>query len=108
MILLIILNKVSFIVNFLFFMVIFFEEVVYMLYRINNGSVILGGNTILEAIYFEIHDNEKVGIVGRNGSGKSTLLKAIVEDLEIEQVIRDENLRINKIGVFSIGYKEKN
>ena len=49
-----------------------------MNYRITNGSVSYGAETILEEINFEVKGNEKVAIVGRNGSGKSTLLKAIV------------------------------
>lgn len=32
---------------------------------------------ILENMTFEIHEGEKVGLVGRNGSGKSSLLKLI-------------------------------
>ena len=44
-----------------------------MNYRIVNGSVSYGADTILEEINFEIKNKEKIAIVGRNGSGKSTL-----------------------------------
>ena len=46
-----------------------------MLYKINNGAVVLGGDTILENVNFEIRDTEKIAVVGRNGCGKTTLLK---------------------------------
>ena len=51
-----------------------------MNYRITNGSVSYGAETILEEINFEVKGSEKVAIVGRNGCGKSTLLKAIVNN----------------------------
>ena len=48
-----------------------------MYYKISNGSVTLGANTILEDINFYVKDNDKIGIVGRNGCGKTTLIKMI-------------------------------
>lgn len=44
-----------------------------MNYRIVNGSISYGAETILEEINFEIKEKDKIAIVGRNGSGKSTL-----------------------------------
>ncbi|MEI3188085.1 MAG: ATP-binding cassette domain-containing protein [Lachnospiraceae bacterium] len=44
-----------------------------MLYQIVDGSVSLGGKTILSHINFEIRGNEKIAVVGRNGTGKTTL-----------------------------------
>ena len=45
-----------------------------MLFKITNGSVSFGADTVLENVEFEIKDKEKIAIVGRNGCGKSTLL----------------------------------
>ena len=42
-----------------------------MLYKIINGSVSFGADTVLERVDFEIKDREKVAIVGRNGCGKT-------------------------------------
>ncbi|BBI36314.1 ribosomal protection-like ABC-F family protein [Cohnella abietis] len=36
-----------------------------------------GAQLVLENVTFELHQGEKVGLVGRNGSGKSTLLRMI-------------------------------
>ena len=33
------------------------------------------GTTILENVQLEVHQRDRVALVGRNGAGKSTLLK---------------------------------
>ena len=75
-----------------------------MNYRIVNGSVSYGADTILEEINFEIKNKEKIAIVGRNGSGKSTLLKAIVNNELLSEGIGTEKFNIYKEGNPSIGY----
>ena len=49
-----------------------------MNYKIVNGSISYGADTIIEEINIEIKDKDKIAIVGRNGCGKSTLLKGII------------------------------
>ena len=39
-----------------------------------NGSVEYDGEQILSNVNFDIHDKEKIALVGRNGCGKTTLL----------------------------------
>ena len=75
-----------------------------MNYKIVNGSVSYGADTILEEINFEIKNKEKIAIVGRNGSGKSTLLKAIVDNELLSEGIGTEKFNIYKEGNPSIGY----
>lgn len=75
-----------------------------MNYKITNGSVSYGAETILEEINFEVKGSEKVAIVGRNGSGKSTLLKAIVNNELLEEGIGEEKFNIYKEGNPVIGY----
>ena len=75
-----------------------------MNFRIVNGAVSYGADTILEEINFEIKNKEKIAIVGRNGSGKSTLLKAIINNELLCEGIGEEKFNIYKEGNPSIGY----
>lgn len=77
-----------------------------MYYKIENGSITIDGNTILENINFCVKDNEKIGIIGRNGSGKSTLLKAIIGKLELNDGY--DKVRVDKTNDFKIGYASQN
>ena len=49
-----------------------------MLFKITNGGVSFGADTVLERVDFEIRDREKIAIVGRNGAGKTTAMKAVL------------------------------
>ncbi len=75
-----------------------------MNYRITNGSVSYGAETILEEINFEVKGNEKIAIVGRNGSGKSTLLKSIINNEILEEGTGEEKFSVYKEGNPVIGY----
>lgn len=75
-----------------------------MNYRITNGAVSYGAETILEEINFEVKGKQKVAIVGRNGCGKSTLLKAIVNNELLSEGIGEEKFNIYKEGSPVIGY----
>lgn len=75
-----------------------------MHYKITNGSISFGAETIIEEINFEIKDKDKIAIVGRNGSGKTTLLKAIVDNSMLEEGIGEEKFGIYKQGSPNIGY----
>lgn len=56
-----------------------------MLYQIRNGTVSVGGQTILSHIDFEIKGQEKIAVVGRNGAGKTTLLRLIAGELNLDR-----------------------
>ena len=43
-----------------------------MRYQIRHAIVKYAADTILEDVNFEIHDHEKIAIIGRNGCGKTT------------------------------------
>ena len=65
-----------------------------MRYQIENGTVSLGGKTILNHIDFSIKGQEKIAVVGRNGAGKTTLLQmicGIIEPTSGEVKIDGEN-----------------
>ncbi len=75
-----------------------------MNYRIVNGSVSYGAETILEEINFEIKEKDKIAIVGRNGCGKSTLLKAIIDNDMLEEGVGESKFGVYKQGSPVIGY----
>lgn len=56
-----------------------------MRYQIENGTVSLGGKTILNHIDFSIKGQEKIAVVGRNGAGKTTLLRLISGEFTLDR-----------------------
>jgi len=78
-----------------------------MQYKIINGAITYGNNTILEEINFEINKNDKIAIIGRNGSGKTSLLKAIIDNDLLETGLGTEELQVIKIGKPTIGYQSQ-
>lgn len=75
-----------------------------MNYKIVNGSMSYGAETILEEINFEIKEKDKIAIVGNNGAGKTTLLKAIVDNDMLGEGIGEEKFGVYKQGTINIGY----
>src|SRR5437870_4523888 len=49
-----------------------------LLIDVDNLSVVLGPETVIENVSFCIHSGEFIGLIGPNGAGKTTLLKAIL------------------------------
>ena len=75
-----------------------------MNYRIENGAISYGVDTILEEINFEINEKDKIAIVGRNGAGKTTLLKALVDNSILEEGVGESKFGVYKQGNPVIGY----
>lgn len=75
-----------------------------MNYKIVNGAISYGAETILEEINFEIKEKEKIAIVGKNGSGKTTLLKAILDNEMLEEGIGEAKFGVYKQGNPVIGH----
>ena len=55
--------------------------------RIQNLSVKIGNNQILNQVNMHMHCGELVALIGPNGAGKSTLIKAILGQQEYDGVI---------------------
>lgn len=55
--------------------------------RVQNLSVEIGGDKILQDVNLHVHCGEMVALIGPNGAGKSTFLKAILGEREYEGVI---------------------
>ena len=47
------------------------------LLSLNNVSLNLANNIILDKVNWQVHTKERIALVGRNGAGKSTLLKLL-------------------------------
>ncbi len=69
-----------------------------------NGSVEYDGVPVLSQIQFELHDKEKIALVGRNGCGKTTLLKVLMGQLEPIQGTGEEDFGFYVTGKPTIGY----
>lgn len=87
----------------MFFLTHFGEEEE-MRYQIKHALVQYAADTILEDVNFEIHDREKIAVVGRNGCGKTTLLKLIAGDIEMSNLDSDEECGITMAGNQRIGF----
>lgn len=55
--------------------------------RIQDMSVKIGGNSIIENVNLHAHCGEMIAIIGPNGAGKSTLLKAILGQQDFSGII---------------------
>lgn len=75
-----------------------------MRYQIKHALVQYGADTILEDVNFEIHDTEKIAVVGRNGCGKTTLLKLISGEIKMNNLDSDEECGIFMAGKQRIGF----
>jgi ATPase subunit of ABC transporter with duplicated ATPase domains len=51
---------------------------------LSNLTLILGSKTIFRNLSWEIHHDQKIGMVGPNGAGKSSLLKLITGEYSAE------------------------
>ena len=75
-----------------------------MRYQIENGTVSLGGKTVLDHIDFSVKGREKVAVVGRNGAGKTTLLRLISGELSLDRDDKNFGKGIKTDRELSIGF----
>ncbi len=75
-----------------------------MIFKITNGAVSFGDDTVLECVNFQIKDREKVAVVGRNGAGKTTLLKCVTGEVQMEEGTGEEPFSLVKVDCNSVGY----
>ncbi|MCF0228859.1 MAG: ABC-F family ATP-binding cassette domain-containing protein [Parasporobacterium sp.] len=75
--------------------------------QIRNATVEYGADVILDKVNFEIHDREKIAVVGRNGCGKTTLMKLISGEVEPVNPDSDETFLMVKAGGQRTGYLQQ-
>ncbi|BBF43747.1 ABC transporter, ATP-binding protein [Lachnospiraceae bacterium KM106-2] len=75
-----------------------------MRYQIRHAIVKYAADLILDDVNFEIHDSEKIAVIGRNGCGKTTLMKLIAGEISMSNLDSDEECGIMMAGEQRIGY----
>lgn len=72
--------------------------------RMNNISVQIGQNILIQNVSLHFHCGELTVIIGRNGAGKSTLLKAILGELPHAGDIQFRDKEDGNLQKMTIGY----
>ncbi len=72
--------------------------------KIENISVKIDNEQIIENVTFNIHCGELTMLIGRNGAGKSTLLKSILNEIPHNGKVEFLDLKENKNKKIKIGY----
>ncbi|MEZ0224600.1 MAG: ABC-F family ATP-binding cassette domain-containing protein [Alphaproteobacteria bacterium] len=55
-----------------------------LILSVQEGSVSFGEKTIFDELSFNIHEGDKISLVGKNGSGKTTLMNIITGDRDLD------------------------
>jgi ATP-binding cassette subfamily F protein uup len=65
------------------------------LINFQDVSLSFGGPNLLDKLNFQIHEGEKITLLGRNGAGKSTLMMMIngMTEPDSGEIFREKNLR---------------
>ncbi|MFN5328145.1 MAG: ABC transporter ATP-binding protein [Planctomycetota bacterium] len=61
----------------------------------------------LDNLNLEVHDGQKLGVIGHNGAGKSTLLKMMAGIYKPTSGIRDVNGRISSLFDIALGFEQE-
>jgi lipopolysaccharide transport system ATP-binding protein len=81
------------------------KEEVFKVLNLGKRSTLLYDVTALNGLDLDIHEGEKVGIIGRNGAGKSTLLKAMAGIYPLQSGTIETSGRIRSLFELSVGFE---
>jgi lipopolysaccharide transport system ATP-binding protein len=81
------------------------KEEVFKLLRLRQRTRLLCDVVALKNLSFDIHEGERVGIIGRNGAGKSTLLKAVAGLYPLQSGTIETSGKIRALFELSLGFE---
>jgi lipopolysaccharide transport system ATP-binding protein len=81
------------------------KEEVFKVLNLGKRTKLLYDVTALNGLDLDIHEGEKVGIIGRNGAGKSTLLKAMAGIYPLQSGTIETSGRIRSLFELSVGFE---
>ena len=55
-----------------------------LILSVQDGSISFGEKTIFDGLSFNIHEGDKISLVGKNGSGKTTLMNIITGERDMD------------------------
>jgi lipopolysaccharide transport system ATP-binding protein len=81
------------------------KEEVFKILNLGQRTKLLYDVLALKDVTIEIHEGEKVGIIGRNGAGKSTMLKAMAGIYSLQSGSIETSGRIRSLFELSLGFE---
>src|SRR6218665_3260 len=55
-----------------------------LILSVQEGSIAFGEKTIFDNLTFNIHEGDKICLVGKNGTGKSTLMDIVTGERDLD------------------------
>jgi len=83
------------------------KEEVFKILNLGQRTKLLYDVVALKGVDLDIHEGEKVGIIGRNGAGKSTLLKAMAGIYPLVSGTIETSGRIRSLFELSLGFEHE-
>jgi lipopolysaccharide transport system ATP-binding protein len=81
------------------------KEEVFKVLNLGQRTKLLYDVLALKDVNLDIHEGEKVGIIGRNGAGKSTLLKAMAGIYPLQSGSIETSGRVRSLFELSLGFE---
>src|SRR6266576_3077836 len=83
------------------------KQEIFRLLKFQQPNQLIYDIHALKNISLDIHDGERVGVIGKNGSGKSTLLKAIAGIYPLQSGSIETSGKIRSMFELSVGFESE-